>query len=366
MNIVIKPIVWNSIGYTGPCGPRSYSGFPSEHGYGGEEWNNSLENRYVEDGETFCVFHIEGSVGDVLTLSDRPDIMLMVASHGQQYLFGIAIGAEPVPILQRKKLIASLGLQNRWREIWDVSLVRRKYDDNQEEFEDHWKKTSPNSLNWKCAKNNYFWFERPVELDVTKVTGKNKFVTHYNRHQPIDLLALIRILEQVPKDSLKEEDQGRFRRFVDDIRAPDASWAEVERVIESLDARTPLTEALGKSIRRIGHDRWRDQVRRYWNYQCAVTGSSVLETLRAGHIVKWSIAEKSRLDPDNGLLLVGTLDLLFEKLLIAFDDKGTMLISQKIPDKEIQLLGLNTKMKLRMLPNEKQRKYLRQHRENFT
>ncbi|MGO7165362.1 HNH endonuclease, partial [Rhizobium johnstonii] len=60
-----------------------------------------------------------------------------------------------------------------------------------------------------------------------------------------------------------------------------------------------------------------------WHGRCAVTSCNLPAVLRASHIVPWREASNAeRLDPENGLPLVATLDALFDVGLISFDDQG--------------------------------------------
>lgn len=92
----INPIVWNTNGYQRPSGVNFTSGYPKEHGFGHEEWNNSPLLAIEEKGEKFRVFHTEG-LGNEL-IDDYPEdiFLLMIASHDRgQYLVGVAGGAGP-------------------------------------------------------------------------------------------------------------------------------------------------------------------------------------------------------------------------------------------------------------------------------
>jgi hypothetical protein len=97
----------------------------------------------------------------------------------------------------------------------------------------------------------------------------------------------------------------------------------------------------------------------------ATVNCETREVLRASHIVPWKKAKDcERLDGANGLLLNATLDALFDRGLISFDDEGTMLISKSLPLADKQRLGLTGGMKLSSKPIEKQREYLGRHRED--
>jgi HNH endonuclease len=115
---------------------------------------------------------------------------------------------------------------------------------------------------------------------------------------------------------------------------------------------------------RIGQGRFRDDLFKLWGGTCAVTGCTLEHVLRASHIKPWKDStHEQRLDRHNGLLLSANLDALFDKHLISFDDKGMMLISAKLTDAEIKLLGLPGRLNVPL--NSKQKKYLAFHRTKY-
>jgi hypothetical protein len=112
---------------------------------------------------------------------------------------------------------------------------------------------------------------------------------------------------------------------------------------------------------RLGQGDFRQALISYWN-GCAVTGCSRLEALRASHIKPWSKATNhQRLDPFNGLLLIGTLDALFDTGLISFSKTGQLLRSAKLSHQDCEDLGLRAGMHLRKV-HPKHRPYLAWHR----
>jgi len=117
-------------------------------------------------------------------------------------------------------------------------------------------------------------------------------------------------------------------------------------------------------LARIGQGVFRKSVLSRWNYRCAVTGSSLV--VRASHIKPWRACDDSeRLDPNNGLPLVATLDALFDSQLITFKPSGVIQMSERIPTFERKCLGITADMKLRREPTLEMRAYLESHLENF-
>lgn len=127
----------------------------------------------------------------------------------------------------------------------------------------------------------------------------------------------------------------------------------------------PLTktekEALAKI--RLGQGKFREDLFDYWTV-CAVTGCSNKGLLIASHIKPWSVDEKARLDPFNGLLLSPTLDRAFDQRLISFNDDGSIILSPILTETDLQLLHLNSELKLRKV-DDRHLPYLAWHRANL-
>jgi hypothetical protein len=125
-----------------------------------------------------------------------------------------------------------------------------------------------------------------------------------------------------------------------------------------------VQEALRQA--RLGQGWFRTAVLGAWGNRCAVTGSSVLEAVRASHVKCWSNSnDTERLDPNNGLPLVANLDALFDRGLISFDQAGEMLVSPRLDVAERQIFGLDEPQKLLRSPNRELLKYLAWHRRHL-
>lgn len=116
---------------------------------------------------------------------------------------------------------------------------------------------------------------------------------------------------------------------------------------------------------RLGQGRFRKQVLQQWNHQCAVTGISTPQVIRASHIKPWrSATNKERLDPQNGLPLIATLDALFDSGLISFEDNGKLLFSSNLPEDLVKLFLIRERH-LRAAPKPQMCNYLSYHRNNI-
>jgi hypothetical protein len=150
------------------------------------------------------------------------------------------------------------------------------------------------------------------------------------------------------------------------ISAENLAPHEVEEDVKSiLDFDSfPGTAKEQLILARIGQGAFRKSVLSSWNYRCAVTGSSLV--VRASHIKPWRVCNDcERLDPNNGLPLVATLDALFDSQLITFKPSGVIQMSDRIPKFEKLCLGITADMKLRREPTPEMRAYLEQHREGL-
>ncbi len=115
---------------------------------------------------------------------------------------------------------------------------------------------------------------------------------------------------------------------------------------------------------RLTQARFRTQLVRYWG-GCAVTGCAVLEALTASHIKPWSEStNEERRDSFNGLLLLGTLDRLFDSGRISFGDDGRITISEILSGTAQKQLHISPSLSLRRI-EDRHLAYLRWHREHI-
>ncbi|MDZ4859317.1 MAG: HNH endonuclease [Candidatus Hydrogenedentes bacterium] len=75
---------------------------------------------------------------------------------------------------------------------------------------------------------------------------------------------------------------------------------------------------------------FRSAVLASYDNRCALTGLAISELLNACHIIPWSIDEKRRADPSNGICLNALHDRAFDRGLISFDESLRLIVSSKI------------------------------------
>lgn len=361
---ISKPIMWNTYNYRLPSGVRVNSGFPSQEGYGHEEWNNSDALLFHEDGVKMRAFHTEG-VGNAIEDSGGGDIFVfMYASHdSRQELVGVAACATNLvnDKLKRQRLTEQLRLDRLRAQAWAVPLVRelarpRGY---KEWFNDVWDENLHWIPNWICPEETYIWFENPVVLNPIEITGKTKFLSMFGTYTNLSHQQAIMMIDSVPNDA-RNAKWSRIRNLIDEAGA-----AIIQEDIGVLnERRIPVTQRKQLIDARLGQGLFRKNVEGLWVSACCVSGCKLRELLRASHILPWKVSTDSeRLDGENGLLLTADLDALFDKGLIAFSDAGEMLIADRVSISDRELLQLPRS--LRSLPSPNQANYLRNHRQRW-
>lgn len=127
----------------------------------------------------------------------------------------------------------------------------------------------------------------------------------------------------------------------------------------------PETEAISETRSRIGQGRFRANLLEFWQGRCALTHVPAPELLRASHIKPWRESSgKERLDMFNGLLLAVHLDALFDRMLISFDQAGTMLVAERLSEQELHVFGLRRPIP-KLLLNGRHLAYIQHHRDRF-
>lgn len=112
---------------------------------------------------------------------------------------------------------------------------------------------------------------------------------------------------------------------------------------------------------RVGQSSFREKLFKLFDKKCCVTGSLIM--LQSSHIKPWSVSnDEERLDPFNGLLLSPLYDKAFDNGYIAFNDDGSMMISNALLNDSI-IHHINKQSKIKV--NEFNRKYLKYHRDNI-
>jgi len=144
-----------------------------------------------------------------------------------------------------------------------------------------------------------------------------------------------------------------------------AEWEEhLHEEIQHMPGLT-ATDKLALILARRGQGRFKQNVRRIES-RCRVTGVDRVEHLRASHLKPWRDASnEERLAGENGLLLTPSIDHLFDRGFISFEDNGRLLVSPVAHAASLRRMGVPTEEPLNVGRfSEGQRRFLDYHRDN--
>ena len=129
------------------------------------------------------------------------------------------------------------------------------------------------------------------------------------------------------------------------------------------DQKVPDTERAALVRARIGQGLFKDGVSKIES-RCRVTGVTNLTHLRASHCKPWRDATNDeRLDGENGLLLTPTIDHLFDRGFIGFEDSGRLIISPVADRPALKRMGVDGTSPINVGDfTEGQKRYLDYHR----
>jgi hypothetical protein len=137
--------------------------------------------------------------------------------------------------------------------------------------------------------------------------------------------------------------------------------AEQRRIQAARTLSSTTRDSLVKA--RVGQGLFRHNVCAY-EHRCRVTGVTYLPHLYASHIKPWrESTNDERLSGENGLLLTPTIDHLFDRGFISFEDNGELLISDVSHKESIRRMGIETDRIIRVGGFSKgQKDFLAHHR----
>jgi len=116
--------------------------------------------------------------------------------------------------------------------------------------------------------------------------------------------------------------------------------AETKRILQTKTLAETTRNALIKA--RVGQGLFRRNLSEFENH-CRITGVTYQAHLFASHIKPWrESTNEERLNGENGLLLTPSIDHLFDRGFISFEDNGELLISDVAHKESVRRLGINT------------------------
>ncbi len=146
----------------------------------------------------------------------------------------------------------------------------------------------------------------------------------------------------------------------------------INRWEEQLQYRIQSSETIPRTTKaaliaaRRGQGLFRQNVQRF-EYACRITHVDRLEHLRASHCKPWRDSnEEERLDGENGLLLTPSIDHLFDRGFISFEDNGDLLISPVSHRRSLIRMGVPDENRINVGAfTTGQKKHLDFHREKI-
>jgi putative restriction endonuclease len=137
------------------------------------------------------------------------------------------------------------------------------------------------------------------------------------------------------------------------------------RLEEQVESDVSVTETDREAIvrARVGQGLFKQRVMQIETY-CRITGVDNLIHLVASHCKPWrDSTNEERLNGENGLLLTPSIDHLFDRGFIGFEDSGDLIISPVAHKPSLQRMGVETNRSVNVGNfTEGQRQYLDYHR----
>jgi hypothetical protein len=142
-------------------------------------------------------------------------------------------------------------------------------------------------------------------------------------------------------------------------------WENHECDLIATDRQLPETEKQALIKARRGQGRFRQKVARIEHF-CRVTHVDRPEHLIASHIKPWRESDnRERLFEGNGLLLTPTIDHLFDRGFISFENDGELLVSPVAHTDSLNKMGVITDRVVKVGGFvEPQKEFLEFHRTN--
>lgn len=139
-----------------------------------------------------------------------------------------------------------------------------------------------------------------------------------------------------------------------------------EHLLNDVQNNTDITDTERTSIvlARRGQGKFKEDVLRH-ETSCRITRVDRIEHLRASHIKPWRDCDSGdeRLNGNNGLLLTPSIDHLFDRGFISFEDTGSLIISPVADEKSLSKMGVKIETQFDTGSfNEDQKYYLDYHR----
>jgi putative restriction endonuclease len=166
-------------------------------------------------------------------------------------------------------------------------------------------------------------------------------------------------LLRIVRDTRAAEEPG----VVDTELRGISEWeeAETKRILQTKTLTETTRKALIKA--RVGQGLFRRNLAQFEDH-CRITGVTYQAHLFASHIKPWrESTNQERLNGENGLLLTPSIDHLFDRGFISFEDNGELIISDIAHNESVRRMGVDTEHVVRVGRfSEGQKFFLAHHR----
>lgn len=142
-----------------------------------------------------------------------------------------------------------------------------------------------------------------------------------------------------------------------------------DRIIEKIEDSRSLSDSEKRTsvLARRGQGRFRERVMNI-ECECRLTGVRNPEHLRASHIKPWRVCEsfQERISGENGFMMTPSIDHLFDRGHISFENNGELLVSSTADTRSLNRMGVNTSRVIRVGQfTSEQKTFLEFHRERI-
>jgi len=206
----------------------------------------------------------------------------------------------------------------------------------------------------------------PVRYSPLQQTGRGNQSVYLTHVPEVLATALVGLIGFEARELLKGNyvnEQAGFELAMPDI----LRWEDyVADTIKEDDA-IPETEREALVMARRGQGKFKKNVQLHES-RCRVTGVDRIEHLIASHCKPWRDcgSNQERLDGENGLLLTPSIDHLFDRGFITFENNGQLLVSDVAHKESLRRMGVPVGESRNVGGfSDGQKRYLEFHRENL-
>jgi hypothetical protein len=182
----------------------------------------------------------------------------------------------------------------------------------------------------------------PARYSPLQTTGNGNQGVYLTEVAPELAAALIGLIGR------QASDLAQATRQQPELVRPPAETADIEmwehHIEKTIEDREdiPETERESLIVARRGQGLFKDRVMRIERF-CRVTKVENPVHLRASHCKPWrDSSNEERLNGENGLLLTPTIDHLFDRGFISFEDAGRLIISPVAHTESLRRMGIET------------------------